>query len=108
MRWLEQFRLPRDDTYVCAYAAKGGHLDMLIRLMTYGYMWDHSTCSYAAMGGYLNVIKWAVHNGCRCDKNITFAVAFKNNDIKTWLLSNPPPAKPKFQIPHNEEYYILK
>ena len=48
----------------CAYAAKGGHLEVLQWARANGYPWDKWTCSYAAKGGHLEVLQWARENGC--------------------------------------------
>ena len=33
-----------------------------------GCPWDEGTCAYAAMGGHLEVLKWARENGCPWDE----------------------------------------
>ncbi len=69
---LEVLQLALDNNYsyeplfaceTCAYAAAGGHRQVLQLLRAIGCDWSTSTCSEAAMGGYLEVLKWARANG---------------------------------------------
>ena len=48
----------------CAYAAKGGDLQVLQHLRAIGIPWDKRTCSFAAMGGRLEILQYARANGC--------------------------------------------
>jgi len=55
------------DEYTCAYAARGGHLEVLKWLRGQGCEWDSYTCAEAALGGHLEVLKWARSQGCEWD-----------------------------------------
>ena len=41
-----------------AFAARGGHLDVLRWARENGCMWRDTTCSEAAYGGHLEVLIW--------------------------------------------------
>jgi hypothetical protein len=51
-----------------AYAARGGHLEVLQWARANGCEWDEYTCSDAARGGHLEVLQWARANGCEWDE----------------------------------------
>jgi hypothetical protein len=53
---------------LCAYAARGGHLEVLKWARENGCPWDEKTCAHAARGGHLKVLKWARENGCPWDE----------------------------------------
>ena len=55
------------DAWIPAYAAAGGHLEVLKYLRELQYPWDEKTCEYAAAGGHLEVLKYAHENGCPWD-----------------------------------------
>ena len=44
---------------VCAYAAKGGHLDVLKWARENGCPWNEQVCINAATNGHLEILKWA-------------------------------------------------
>ena len=52
------------DEETCAYAAYGGHLEVLMWARKNGCPWDEGTCARAAKGGHLEVLKWLRENGC--------------------------------------------
>jgi hypothetical protein len=52
------------DKWTCAYAAEGGHLEVLEWARANGCPWDKWTCRLAAEGGQLETLKWARENGC--------------------------------------------
>jgi len=58
----------------CAYAAEGGHLEVLKWARENGCPWDKQTCAYAAKGGHLEVLKWARENGCPWDERDVLAL----------------------------------
>ena len=43
----------------CAYAARGGHFEVLKWARENGCEWNYQTCTFAAEGGHLEVLKWA-------------------------------------------------
>jgi len=47
------------DERTCAYAAKGGHLEVLKWARENDCPWDAKTCAWAARGGHLETLKWA-------------------------------------------------
>jgi hypothetical protein len=49
---------------VCAEAASGGRLDVLMWARENGCPWNVSTCIEAAENGHLACLKWAHENGC--------------------------------------------
>jgi hypothetical protein len=55
--------------YGCAYAAKGGHLEVLKWVRENDFWWSEWTCACAAEGGHLEVLKWARENDCPWDED---------------------------------------
>ena len=53
---------------LCAYAAEGGHLEILQWARAQGCRWDERTCAWAARNGHLEVLQWARAHGCRWDE----------------------------------------
>ena len=53
--------------HLCAYAALGGHLEVLQWARANGCPWDSYTCHCAAEIGHLEVLQWAHSNGCPWD-----------------------------------------
>jgi hypothetical protein len=47
----------------CAWAADGGHLEVLQWARANGAPWNKLTCAAAAGGGHLEVLQWARANG---------------------------------------------
>ena len=43
----------------CAYAAEGGHLEVLQWARENDCPWDEETCTYAARGGHLEMLQLA-------------------------------------------------
>ena len=42
----------------CAFAAEGGHLEVLRWARAHDCPWDANTCRGDAQGGHLEVLKW--------------------------------------------------
>ncbi len=59
----------------CAYAAEGGHLEVLQWLRENGCPWDTETCLMAAEGGHIEVLQWARANGCPWDEKGLLIIA---------------------------------
>ena len=74
MRLAENFPW---DVLTCAYAAWGGHLEVLKWARENGCPWNRRTCSYAAAGGHLEMLQWARENGCPWDKRTRRLAASK-------------------------------
>ncbi len=55
------------DEWICAHAARGGHLEVLQWARENGCPWNERTCANAASGGHLHVLQWARNNGCPWD-----------------------------------------
>ena len=53
---------------LCAYCAKGGHLEVLKWARANGCPWNEATCTLAASNGHLEVLQWARAHGCPWDK----------------------------------------
>ena len=58
---------------ICAFAAFGGHVDVLDWARDRGCPWDEETCASAAEGGHLDVLRWARAKGCPWDEQTTMA-----------------------------------
>ena len=63
MAWMRSMGLPWDER-VCAYAAGGGHLEVLQWARAQGCPWDKWTCVRARAGGHFAVLQWALAQGC--------------------------------------------
>ncbi len=47
------------------YAARGGHLELLLQwARSQGCPWDEQTCANAARGGHLELLQWLRGEGC--------------------------------------------
>ena len=71
MEWVLRFpKLQRPEwlgwgkSETCAYAALGGHLEMVKFLHEKGCPWDSRATEYAADGGHLDVLKYLHEKGC--------------------------------------------
>ena len=78
LRLAENFQW---DGRTCAFAAWGGHLDVLKWARENDCPWDVWTCEKAARGGHLEVLKWARENDCPWDEG-TCASAAERGDLK--------------------------
>ena len=73
----------------CAYAAKGGHLEMLKWARENDCPWDAKTCMYAAEGGHLEMLKWARANGCPWYASTCWYAAKGGHlEVLKWLRAN--------------------
>ena len=57
----------KDESLLCAAAARSGDLAELKTLRAENFPWNLSTCALAAIGGHLETLKWARANGCPWD-----------------------------------------
>ena len=51
----------------CAFAARGGHLEVLKWLRGDGFEWCNRTCRNAVQHGHVEVLRWARQKGCPWD-----------------------------------------
>ena len=63
LKWRRAKRCPWD-ARLCAFAARGGHLEVLKWLRAKGCPCDARACCFAACGGHLEVLKWLRAEGC--------------------------------------------
>ena len=77
------------DEKTCAYAADGGHLDVLKWARENGCSWDEDTCSGAAFGGHLETLKWARATDCPLDVwTCAFAAKGGHLEMLKWAREN--------------------
>ena len=76
----------------CAFAAWGGHLEMLKWARANGCPWNELTCACAAEHGHLKVLQWARANDCPWNDE-TCAKAASGGHLVTlkWLRENDCP-----------------
>ena len=88
LKWAHENGCPWDEE-TCAYAARGGRLEVLKWAHENGCPWDEETCSNAAGGGHLETLKWARENGCPWDER-TCRYAAENGHLETlkWARAN--------------------
>ena len=71
---------------LCAYAAEGGHLEVLQWARAQGCPWDWRTCAWAARNGHLEVLQWARAHGCRWDEaTCAYAGCHATNNNWGWF-----------------------
>lgn len=63
VQWMRE-QGSRWRAHTCRYAARGGHLPVLQWLRAQGCPWDASTCASAALGGHLELLMWAREHQC--------------------------------------------
>ena len=79
-------------TVTCAFAALGGHLEVLQWARENDCPWDDLTCAYAAGGGHLEVLKWARANGCPWNESTcAYAARGRHLDVLKWARANSCP-----------------
>ena len=72
--WARRFNVKWNGA-LCAYAAMGGHLDIIKWARSIGCQCDRWTCSSAAAKNHLHIIKYATDNGCGWDSNVLVTAA---------------------------------
>ena len=73
------------DKRTCAFAAFGGHLDVLKWLRSEGCPWDEYTCHWAAEKGHLKCLQWAQSEGCLwSDFTCQLAAQFGHLECLQW------------------------
>ena len=90
VKWAIDQGYPRKKgPIICAFAARGGYLDILKLVRNSGFDWGVDTCSFAAEGGHLEVLKWARANGCPWNEDVCPAAAyFGHLDVLKWAMAN--------------------
>jgi hypothetical protein len=74
------------DEETCAYAARGGHLEVLKRVREHDCPWDRWTCTDAAQSGQLEVLKWAREHHCQWDEGTCRLTAQSEHlDVLKWV-----------------------
>lgn len=85
IEWMHARGHLLDNVGACQGAARGGHLDLLIRLRKQGCPWNAVTCSEAAKGGHLDVLEWLRLNGCPWNRwTCAWAAAGGHLDLLMW------------------------
>ena len=75
LKWQRDFLVHHFTENTCAFAAKGGHLDILQYLRANGCPWDEWTCARAANNGHLDILQYAHENGCPWNELTCFGAA---------------------------------
>ena len=68
----------RFDEWACAFAAEGGHLELL---REHGCPCNEVTFGYAAEGGHMDVLRWLREHDCRLNWS-TCAFAAQGGQLK--------------------------
>ena len=58
LKWVKEEKNYIFDKMTCAYAALGGHFELLKYIRNEGCYWNEWTCAFAAKGGHLELLKW--------------------------------------------------
>ena len=82
--WKERTRTKESlfDEQTCAFAAYGGHLEVLVWLRENNCPWNEATCRCAAWGGHLDVLKYAHEKGCPWDARTCMVVAARGGHLE--------------------------
>ena len=78
-QWEEQDGAHKFNEQTCAYAAYGGHLEVLKYLRENGCPWDLGTIDAASQGGHFDIVKYAHENGCPWSENTCMNAAKKGH-----------------------------
>jgi hypothetical protein len=79
----------KNESLVCAAAARSGDLEELKALRENKFPWDHWTCALAAGGGHLEVLQWAHENGCPWGEWTSKSAASVGRlEVLKWLRAN--------------------
>jgi hypothetical protein len=85
---LREAKFPWDN-WTCGFAAASGHLEVLQWAHENGCPWDEKTCGCAAGLGQLEVLKWVRANGCPWDEQTcAYAASFGQVEVLKWLREN--------------------
>ena len=88
LQWA-RLRLCPWNALTCVCAAKHGHLEMLQWARANGCPWDADTCAYAAEAGHLELLKWARARGCPWDAQVTMiAEVYGHREMLEWARAN--------------------
>jgi len=73
------------ESVTCAFAAEGGHLEVMQWARAHGCEWDEWTCAYAAGGGHLAALRWAQEHGCEWDeRTCAYAAEGGHLEVLQW------------------------
>jgi hypothetical protein len=75
--------------FTCAYAAVGGHLEVLQWAREHDCPWNDLACAYAAQNGHLAVLQWARERGCPWRKHDCERFAQGHPETLAWVQEQP-------------------
>ena len=79
----------KNESLLCAAAARNGDLEELQALREAKFPWDNWTCGFAAASGHLEVLQWAHENGCPWDeKTCGCAAGLGQLEVLKWVRAN--------------------
>ena len=79
LRWAREHSPILGHACIFEYAARGGHLKVLI------WAWDWSTCAKAAAGGHMAMLQWARAHDCPWDfRTCAFAAEHGDLELLKW------------------------
>jgi hypothetical protein len=85
------------DRKTCAWAAEGGHLEILKWLHKQGCPWNEDACAFAARGDELDILIWLREQGCPWNgKMLSFAKECNSRDVYKWLLNGCTDDEPSY------------
>ncbi len=85
LQWYHTILRCPFNTTLCAYAASGGHLEVLQWLRERGCPWDESTCARASIGGHIDILMWSHANACPWDASVCIAASQQGHlEILKW------------------------
>jgi hypothetical protein len=67
LAWAKANGCPWEEN-TCAFAAQGGHLNVLMWARKHHILWNEWTCKAASWGGHLDVLQWAREHHCPWDE----------------------------------------
>ena len=77
------------DKYVCYYAVRNGHLDVLRWARRQGCHWGDGLTSFAARNGHLKILIWLIKEGYPYDKSMCRRAAVEGGkharEVLEWL-----------------------
>ena len=73
---------------VSCLAVGRGKIESLKCLRANGCPWNEDTCAFAAYGGHLEVLQWAHQHGCEWDKFMCMRAAAGHLEVLQWARQN--------------------
>ena len=74
--------------WTCAFAAEGGHLDVMQWALEHNCELDENTCAFAALSGHMEVMQWAREHGAPWNEEYVRACAAEGGHqekLARWL-----------------------